>query len=109
MEELFSWVKGIVILFAFLTVISYLIASTKYRKYVQLFLELIILLSMIKPIAGMLGKDEDMLNRIFSSELYQEWERVANHEEELQKQEQVYREWQQEMVQKIELEMDATE
>lgn len=58
MQALFDWVKGIVFYLILVTVISNLIPSKKYEKYIRLFTGMLLIIIVTKPVIQLVAKGE---------------------------------------------------
>lgn len=58
MDAIFDWVKGIVFYLILLTVVTNLLPSKKYEKYVKLFTGMLMVIIVIKPITQVFSVDE---------------------------------------------------
>jgi len=52
MEFLKSWITGIIMLVIFITVVDLLLPDNKYKKYIDLTVGMIVMISIIEPVLG---------------------------------------------------------
>ncbi len=76
MQAVLEWMKGIVILFVILSALLQLVPQKKYQKYIQFFVELIIVIAIIGPIAKVIYASEDLDKKIEYSQFWQELENL---------------------------------
>ena len=76
MQQILDWIKGIVILFVVLSALLYLVPKKQYKKYIQFFMEMIIVIAVITPITKIVYANEDFEEMIQYSEFWQEMENV---------------------------------
>lgn len=57
METLFLWIQRFVVLCLLFSAVSYLIPEESYKKYLRFFMELLLVLFLLKPFASMAGGD----------------------------------------------------
>lgn len=76
MEAILEWMKGIVILFVVLSALMYLVPKAQYKKYIQFFMEMVIVIAVISPISKVIYASEDFEEKIQYSQFWQEMENV---------------------------------
>lgn len=76
MEAVLEWMKGIVILFVVMSALMYLVPKAQYKKYIQFFLEMVLVIAVIGPISRVVYASEDFEKKIHYSEFWQEMENV---------------------------------
>lgn len=76
MEAILEWMKGIVILFVVLSALMYLVPKAQYKKYIQFFTEMVIVIAVISPISKVIYASEDFEEKIRYSQFWQEMENV---------------------------------
>lgn len=76
MQAVLEWMKGVVILFVILTALMYLVPQKQYKKYVQFFVEMIIVIAVISPVAKIVYANEDFSKKIEYTEFWQEMENL---------------------------------
>ena len=76
MENVLGWIKGIVILFVVLAAFLYLVPNKQYKKYIQFFMEMIIVIAVITPISKVVYANEDFEEMIHYTQFWQEMENV---------------------------------
>ena len=54
MESVYSWVKNIIYYMIFLSVVSNLLADSKYEKYIRFFAGMVLILLVVSPLTGKL-------------------------------------------------------
>lgn len=58
MDAIYSWMKGLAFFFIFMTAVLNCLPEEKYRRYVRLFLGLLLLILMIHPLLALFRLDE---------------------------------------------------
>lgn len=76
MEAILEWMKGIVILFVVLSALMYLVPKEQYKKYIQFFMEMVLVIAVISPISKVIYASEDFEEKIHYSQFWQEMENV---------------------------------
>ena len=76
MEAILEWMKGIVILFVVLSALMYLVPKAQYKKYIQFFMEMVLVIAVISPISKVIYASEDFEEKIRYSQFWQEMENV---------------------------------
>lgn len=76
MEAVLEWMKGIVILFVVLSALMYLVPKAQYKKYIQFFMEMVIVIAVISPISKVVYASEDFEEKIRYSQFWQEMENM---------------------------------
>ena len=76
MEAVLEWMKGIVILFVVLTALLWLVPKEQYKKYIRFFMELLIVLAVIRPVTGLIDFDGTFDEKIQNSQFMQEMENL---------------------------------
>lgn len=74
MENVIDWIKGIVILFVVLAAFLYLVPNKQYKKYIQFFMEMIIVIAVITPISKVVYANNDFEEMIHYTQFWQEME-----------------------------------
>lgn len=74
MENIIDWIKGIVILFVVLAAFLYLVPNKQYKKYIQFFMEMIIVIAVITPVSKVVYANEDFEEMIHYTQFWQEME-----------------------------------
>lgn len=69
MEYLVSWMKNIAIFYVLATLIKNLIPGERYGKYIKLFLGIILIVLVLKPI-GKLGNLDNLYEKLFRDSTY---------------------------------------
>ena len=70
MESVYSWVKNIIYYMIFLSVVSNLLADSKYEKYIRFFAGMVLILLVVSPLTGKLRLDEQISSMFRSISLY---------------------------------------
>ncbi len=76
MEAVLEWMKGIVILFVVLAALLYLLPNQRYKRYVQFFLELVVVIAVISPVSRVIYASEDFEEKIRYSQFWMEMENL---------------------------------
>lgn len=69
MEAIMQWIKGVIILFILLKVVLYLVADSRYYRYIHFFSGLIIILAILMPLTGMRGTGQLLVEKLRGLEL----------------------------------------
>lgn len=64
MEGIVSWVKNYSLVFLFFTVLTSLASKKEYRRYLELFAELVLVITLLMPLLKLLGRESDFLDKI---------------------------------------------
>lgn len=84
MEAIMSWIRSIVILYVVGQVIVYLAQGKKYEKYIRFFLQLLLVLTIARPVFFVLGDEEEFKSRISYHQLSQVLQEQSSQLEQLQ-------------------------
>ncbi|MBR1390013.1 MAG: stage III sporulation protein AF [Lachnospiraceae bacterium] len=74
MEQLMTWLKGILILFVAGNLLIYLVQGKTYEKYIRFFFQMVLLFAVIAPAASLLQSRDNFFDRISFYEWKQELE-----------------------------------
>lgn len=74
MENVIGWIKGIVILFVLLAAFLYLVPNKQYKKYIQFFMEMVIVIAVITPISKVVYANQNFEEMIHYTQFWQEME-----------------------------------
>lgn len=72
MDGVLNWVKGIVTLLVVGNVLLYLVQGRTYEKYISFFLQLLVVLAVLSPIAKVAGSEEEFLSYVENTHFLQE-------------------------------------
>ena len=99
MEGLVSWVKNYSMVFLFFTVLSSLAAKKEYRRYLSLFVEFVLVITLLMPVLKLVGSDTDFFDKIAYDTFWQELDSIKADRENLDfLGEEVYRERYEEVI-----------
>lgn len=84
MEAVLSWIRSIVILYVMGQVIVYLVMGKKYEKYIRFFLQLVMVLVIVRPVFVLLGDEETFKNRLSFYQISQSVQEQKSQLEQLQ-------------------------
>ncbi len=76
MEEIVSWVKNYSMVVLFLTVLTSLTSKKEYRRYLQVFVEIVLVITLLMPVLKLTGKDTDFFDKIAYDSLWQELDSI---------------------------------
>lgn len=88
MAEIYEWIKRMIYLTIFLTLLLQILPGGSYRKYVKFFAGLVFVITVLNPLAGILQQENwegDLLNRLLYEENVREGELDFDYMEEKQK------------------------
>lgn len=71
MEGILEWIKNYCMIFLLLTVLTLAAAQKEYRKYIHLFVEIILVITLAGPVLRAAGKSEDLFEKISYSSFWQ--------------------------------------
>ncbi len=71
MDHVVGWVKNYSMVFLLMTVLTSVAAKKEYRKYIQLFVEIILVITLAGPLLGALGKSNDLFEKISYDSFWQ--------------------------------------
>lgn len=71
MDVLLDWLKPIIYFSIFTTVLLQLLPGTKYKKYIQFFVGLLMIVLVMGPLLTLIG-EEDISKKVFAKDFYQE-------------------------------------
>lgn len=83
MEGLVGWVKNYSMVFLFFTVLSSLAAKKEYRRYLSLFVEFVLVVTLLMPVLELLGSDSDFFDKIAYDTFWQELNSIKADRENL--------------------------
>ncbi|MCM1257379.1 MAG: stage III sporulation protein AF [Roseburia sp.] len=83
MEGIVSWVKNYSMVFLFFTVLTSLAAKKEYRRYLQLFVEFVLVITLLMPVLKALGSETDFFDRIAYDTFWQELDSIKADREKL--------------------------
>lgn len=83
MEGLVGWVKNYSMVFLFFTVLSSLAAKKEYRRYLSLFVEFVLVVTLLMPVLELLGSDGDFFDKIAYDTFWQELNSIKADRENL--------------------------
>ena len=71
MAGVVEWVKSYSLVFLFMTVLTTAVAKKEYRKYIQIFVEIILVLTLLDPLLELTGRSEDLFEKISYDSFFQ--------------------------------------
>ncbi len=75
MEYIISWIKNIAVFYIIASLINNIIPDNKYRKYIKLFLGIVMIIMLIKPVGELLNMDGQFELKLMSDNQRQmSWE-----------------------------------
>lgn len=83
MDGIVSWVKNYSMVFLFFTVLSSLSAKKEYRRYLQLFVEFVLVITLLMPVFKALGSETDFFDKIAFDTFWQELDSIKAEKEKL--------------------------
>ena len=64
MSGIVDWVKDYSMVFLLMTVLTSVAAKKEYRRYIQLFVEIILVITLMDPLLQAFGKSGDLFEKI---------------------------------------------
>ena len=83
MEAILGWVKNYSMVVLLLTVLTSAAAKKEYRKYIQLFVEIIWVITLMNPLLAAFGKNGDLFEKISYDSFWQGLESIRMDREKL--------------------------
>ena len=77
MQAICEWMKGIMLLFVIGNVLLYLVQGRQYEKYVQFFLQLLMVMAVVAPVANVVINKEEFLDTVAYHSFWQDLDNVA--------------------------------
>ncbi len=74
MTRIVEWVQNYSMVFLLMTVITSVTAKKEYRKYIRLFVEIILVITLVNPLLSATGKSEDLFEKISFDSFWQNLE-----------------------------------
>ncbi len=71
MSGIVEWVKNYSLVFFLMTILTSMTAKKEYRKYIQLFVEIILVITLISPLLRVSGKSEELFGKISYDSFWQ--------------------------------------
>lgn len=71
MTGIVDWVKNYSMVVLFLTVLTSVAAKKEYKKYIQIFVEIILVIALVNPLFQAAGKSEDLFEKISYDSFWQ--------------------------------------
>ncbi len=83
MDVVLGWVKNYSMVVLLLTVLSQTAAKKEYRKYIQLFIEIVWVITLVNPLLAAFGKSGDLFEHISYDSFWQGLEGIKMDREKL--------------------------
>lgn len=77
MAYFYQWIKNIVFFYVLMTAVMHLLPQSSYRKYLRFFGGLVVAVLLLHPLLDVLGREEELLERIFYESFWQDMETAA--------------------------------
>ena len=71
MSGIVDWVKDYSMVFLLMTVLTSVAAKKEYRRYIQLFVEIILVITLMDPLLQAFGKSGDLFEKISYDSFWQ--------------------------------------
>lgn len=81
MAGIVEWVKNYSMVVLLMTVLTSVAAKKEYKKYIQLFVELILVITLVNPLFQAAGKSEDLFEKISYDSFWQRLEGIRLDQE----------------------------
>lgn len=83
MEHIVGWVKNYILVFFLMSVLLSLVSKKEYKSYIRFFMEMVLIVALVTPILGALGKSEDFLKKIEYDRFWQELNTIQTDEKKM--------------------------
>lgn len=83
MAGIVEWVKNYSMVFLLMTILTSVAAKKEYRKYIQLFVEIILVITLVNPLLNATGKSEDLFEKFSYDSFWQGLEGIKMDQEKL--------------------------
>ncbi len=83
MTGIVDWVKNYSMVVLLMTVLTSVAAKKEYRKYIQLFVEIILVITLVNPLFQAAGKSEDLFEKISYDSFWQGLEGIKLDQEKI--------------------------
>ncbi len=83
MSGIVEWVKSYSLVFLLMTVLTSVAAKKEYRKYIQLFVEIILVITLVNPLLNVSGKSEDLFEKISYDSFWQNLESIKKDKDKM--------------------------
>ncbi|MCI8490650.1 MAG: stage III sporulation protein AF [Lachnospiraceae bacterium] len=83
MTGILEWVKNYSMVFLLLTVLTSAAAKKEYRKYIQLFVEIVLVITLVNPLLMAAGKSGDLFEKISYDSFWQGLEGIRMDQEKI--------------------------
>lgn len=83
MAGVVEWVKSYSLVFLFMTVLTTAVAKKEYQKYIQIFVEIILVLTLLDPLLELTGRSEDLFEKISYDSFFQGLEEMKKDQEKM--------------------------
>ncbi|MCI8893354.1 MAG: stage III sporulation protein AF [Lachnospiraceae bacterium] len=77
MAYFYQWIKNIVFFYILMTAVLHLLPQSSYRKYLRFFGGLVVAVLLLHPLLDLMGREEELLERIFYESFWQDMETAA--------------------------------
>lgn len=83
MSAIVEWVKNYSLVFLLMTMLTSVIAKQEYKKYIRLFVEVILVITLANPLLGLMGKSEGLFEKISYDSFWQGLEGMKTDQEKM--------------------------
>lgn len=83
MSAIVEWVKNYSLVFLLMTMLTSVIAKREYKKYIRLFVEIILVITLADPLFGIMGKSEGLFEKISYDSFWQGLEGIKMDQEKM--------------------------
>lgn len=83
MSSVVEWVKNYSLVFLLMTILTSVIAKREYKKYIRLFVEIILVITLANPLLGVMGKSEGLFEKISYDSFWQGLEGIKMDQEKM--------------------------
>lgn len=81
MSKITEWMKNYSMVFLLLAVLTSVAARQEYRKYIQIFVEIVLVITLISPLLGATGKSQELFDKISYDSFWQGLEGIRMDQE----------------------------
>lgn len=84
MAGIVEWVKNYSMVFLLMTVLTSMTAKKEYSRYIQLFVEMVLVITLITPFLKATGRSEDLFEKISYDSFWQGLDNIRSDQEKLE-------------------------
>lgn len=81
MSQIADWMKNYSMVFLLLAVLTSVAARQEYRKYIQIFVEIVLVITLVSPLLGAAGKSQELFDKMSYDSFWQGLEGIRMDQE----------------------------